>query len=326
MQTEKFDFIINRLSGTVLHTGEEGIRTGLNETFGDKIGNILFVDGKDVAATVKAWVAENAGKGRGMVIGGGDGTVLTAAIEILGRTDINLGVLPMGTHNLFARQLGFAADFRKASAQYKNSEPASIDVGTVNGMHFLVGLMIDRNCVNFYGAREDLRIKKRMPALKKLFNMLAGGLFGRRQNLAVTTTPDKTEDVNARIFFVMNNQLEPRPMFAKPKDPEDNPGLAKNAVENLLARGNHNDGVMALYALKAGPVSTFTIAASLVKGTWTGANSVKTVVAPEMTIAPKGDKANDKLTVILDGEFRDTQYPLNVKIIPSGLRVFKPAA
>ena len=105
--TPKTDFIINRRAGTVLRVGEDGIRRAIIENFdADKIGEIRFVDGGEISSTVKAWAKAHAGEGRGLIIGGGDGSVLTAATEILGRDDIILGVLPFGTQNLFSRRLG----------------------------------------------------------------------------------------------------------------------------------------------------------------------------------------------------------------------------
>src|SRR3954462_633837 len=96
---ESFDFIVNRRGGTVLKTGEDKVREEILSRFGKKAGTFTYVEGGDVATSVKDWVRQNAGKNRGLVIGGGDGTVMTAAEQVLGRSDVTLGILPLGTQN-----------------------------------------------------------------------------------------------------------------------------------------------------------------------------------------------------------------------------------
>lgn len=323
---DKFDFLINRLSGTVLRLGEEAVKAGLRDTFGERIGYISFIDGKDVATSTKNWVAAHAGSSRALVIGGGDGTVLAAAGEIIGRQDVMLGVLPLGTHNLFARQLGFAADFRKAAAQYADSAPADIDVGTVNGKYFLCGLMIDKNSVKFYAAREDMRIGKHFRAWRKLGAVFTGVAFGRKNKLVIT--PPQTEgapqgqvtEVSGRLFFVMDNKMNPRPLFAR----RDNDSKMMSAVENLLDKDTHEDGLMSLYAVRGGVASAVSMLPSAVRGTWHEHADIALHAAPAMNIMQKTAKPGDRTTIILDGESVETTYPLRVRSIPAGLRVYRP--
>ena len=48
-----------------------------------------------------------------VVVGGGDGTVATAAGKLIGRTDKALGILPLGTLNLYAKDLGIPLPSRR---------------------------------------------------------------------------------------------------------------------------------------------------------------------------------------------------------------------
>lgn len=70
-----------------------------------------------------------------VVVGGGDGTVLTAILAGLGSA-LPLGLLPLGTINLFARDLGLPRDPVAAAAALATAEPAEIDLAEVNGMPF----------------------------------------------------------------------------------------------------------------------------------------------------------------------------------------------
>jgi diacylglycerol kinase family enzyme len=315
--TEKFDFIINRRSGTVLRVGEDAIRQGLAEVYGEKAGTICFVEGGGVASSVKEWVQRSDRQGRGLIIGGGDGTVLTAAAEVLGRDDISLGVLPMGTHNLFARQLGFEADFRKAAAQYKNSSVCEVDVGQVNGLYFLCGLMIDQNSVGFYQAREDVRDKKRWTAAKKIMSTASGILFRRKKTLDVSGQEHK-----ARVFAVTNNKLSPR-AYDKNRAAV-NPDKTMAVIENMFYKADQGDGLLAFYAFSGGPLQTAAMLRRAWSGTWADHKSVKVQTATEFSIKfPKSD--GKEYTIVLDGEIMKTRLPLDIKIIPKGLRVYRPS-
>jgi diacylglycerol kinase family enzyme len=71
-----------------------------------------------------------------IVAGGGDGTVSTVGASLVGR-DIALGVLPLGTLNHFAKDLGLPLELEAAVEVVLRGRPARIDVGEVNGRIFV---------------------------------------------------------------------------------------------------------------------------------------------------------------------------------------------
>ena len=71
-----------------------------------------------------------------VIIGGGDGTVSAVAREFE-NTGRVLGVMPFGTGNAFARDLGIPADFQIAAEVIANGRTAQVDVGVANGKRFL---------------------------------------------------------------------------------------------------------------------------------------------------------------------------------------------
>jgi diacylglycerol kinase family enzyme len=71
-----------------------------------------------------------------VVAGGGDGTVNTVAAAVAG-TDKRLGVLPLGTLNHFARDLGLPLDLAGAVAVIAAGHTVSVDVGRVNHSVFI---------------------------------------------------------------------------------------------------------------------------------------------------------------------------------------------
>lgn len=71
-----------------------------------------------------------------LLVCGGDGTVLSLAEKLFG-TETALGVIPMGTINLLARDLGLAMDGARAAQQLAGGVVEEMDVGCVNDRIFL---------------------------------------------------------------------------------------------------------------------------------------------------------------------------------------------
>ena len=74
--------------------------------------------------------------GDGVVVGGGDGTLATAA-EIMMQADRTLGVLPLGTMNLLAKDLGLPLELEAAIAALAHGRVRRMDVAEVNSRLFL---------------------------------------------------------------------------------------------------------------------------------------------------------------------------------------------
>lgn len=72
-----------------------------------------------------------------LIVGGGDGTVLSAVSALQGKP-LPLGILPLGTFNTLARDLGLPAAWEEAvDALTRRAAIREIDVARVNGRPFL---------------------------------------------------------------------------------------------------------------------------------------------------------------------------------------------
>ena len=97
-----------------------------------------------------------------VVVLGGDGTVNGAVNGIIqsGAT-LPLGIIPCGTGNEMVRSLGIPKDPEKAIAVLRRGRECTIDVGTVNGRHFL----------HVFGLGADVQVVKMVNTLRARYRL-----------------------------------------------------------------------------------------------------------------------------------------------------------
>ncbi|MFL5183284.1 MAG: diacylglycerol/lipid kinase family protein, partial [Microvirga sp.] len=78
---------------------------------------------------------EASAEARPVIVAGGDGSV-SAAVQRFAGTGIPLGVLPFGTYNLLARDLGMSTDVEEAVRQLAAADERRIDLGQVGRRRF----------------------------------------------------------------------------------------------------------------------------------------------------------------------------------------------
>lgn len=135
--------------------------------------DVHMLTGREIAPAIKA-AARTQDR---IVIAGGDGTVSTAVQALIGaKTDTGAGtrtktdtdtktelaLLPLGTLNHLARDLGIPADLEAAAAIAAKGRAIRIDVGEVNGHRF-----VNNASIGLYPAmvreREGLRARNGWP-------------------------------------------------------------------------------------------------------------------------------------------------------------------
>jgi diacylglycerol kinase family enzyme len=91
-----------------------------------------------------------------VISSGGDGTVTACAAGVAG-SGVPLGVLPSGTGNLLARNLGLPLDLNEALAVALTGTERWLDVGVANGRPFVVLAGIGFDAEMLAGASEELK-------------------------------------------------------------------------------------------------------------------------------------------------------------------------
>jgi diacylglycerol kinase family enzyme len=234
-----------------------------------------------------------------LVAGGGDGTINTAAQILLGR-EVRLGVLPLGTLNHFAKDLGIPIDLDAAAQVVLDGTICRVDTGEVNGRVFL-----NNSSLGVYPAIVRLRERYRASGLGKWIAALWATLVVLRRNpfLAVRITAEGEAIVRRTPFlFVGNNEYRMA-------------GLQAGSRESLTSRH------LALYVLNAAE------RVGLLRLSWEilfrGAEQVQEIdllTVQEATVETR----RRRLQVALDGEVIVLESPLEFRIRPSSLMVHVP--
>src|SRR5260221_2025119 len=94
------------------------------------------------ARALAAWAVENGF--RTVVAAGGDGTI-NEVVNGLAGSEVALGVLPVGTMNVFAAELGLPGDLRRAWQVVRAGRTRKIDLARANEQYFvqLAGVGLD---------------------------------------------------------------------------------------------------------------------------------------------------------------------------------------
>jgi diacylglycerol kinase family enzyme len=106
--------ILNERSGTLLRDGAEEQKAALVEVFARHRvdATVQIAPGEAIIDGIRRAVEEGDDV---IVAGGGDGT-LSAAANVLASADLPLGILPFGTLNHFAKDLGVPLELEAAVA------------------------------------------------------------------------------------------------------------------------------------------------------------------------------------------------------------------
>jgi diacylglycerol kinase family enzyme len=237
-----------------------------------------------------------------VVAAGGDGTVSSVAGELV-ETHVPLGVLPLGTLNHFAKDLGLPLDLEKAVAVILNGRRTPVDVGDVNGRDFInnssIGIypdiVVEREALRAHGHRKWIA-----------FVIATGRVLRRFPGVVVRVSSDQeTETFRTPFLFVANNEYQ---------------------VEGIrLGRRTRLDqGKLYAYVAprqRARDLPKLAVAAVL--GRVTRNPSLRAFATSELEVDTPGRRV---LRVALDGEVIYMPTPLRYRVRHDALEVMAPEA
>jgi YegS/Rv2252/BmrU family lipid kinase len=244
--------------------------------------------------------AATAEKFDAVIAGGGDGTISAVAAALVSG-DTPLGVLPLGTLNHFAKDLGIPLDLAAAANVIAANNSRLIDLARVNDRIFINNSSLGvyaRAIVDRDATRSRLRLSKwPAMALAALKTFLRAPLIHVRVNAEGTV-----EQLKSPLIFVGNNRY-------------------RLDLLNVGARDRLDEGLLSLYFARA--QSRW----GMLKLLFNGAlgrlqqdRDFETLYPREVWMKTR----RTRLHVAADGEVLRMNAPLHYEILPRALRVFVP--
>jgi YegS/Rv2252/BmrU family lipid kinase len=259
--------------------------------------DIKLVDGPDIADL------SHAAAGRGdplLIVGGGDGSVSAAAGQLAG-SGTRLGILPLGTLNHFARDLGIPLDIAEAAACIAGGNERAVDVAEVNGRTFinnavigLYPLMVVHREWQQHRLGRSKRLAMVVASLRTMRNFHAWRLR--------LSADGGEEQLDTPLLFVGNNAYQ----LALP---------AAGSRESL------EDGRLTVLVMRSKSLPGFLFAAArALIGLQRDDDMVDLGGVTELKV----DSGRRQLTLGIDGETIQLETPLLFRIRPGALRVIAP--
>ena len=188
--------LINRDGGTARAKGD-ALAAELRAAF-DAAGvpiDLRLLPGRDIAAAARALRNEPLA-----VVGGGDGTLGTAAGELT-QGGAALGILPVGTRNHLAQALAIPLDLPGAANLIAQRPLRRIDLARVNGRAF-----VNNAAVGFYPDLVREREKRDLPKLLATVPATFAVLKRFRHHRLRLSMTDEEQRVATPLLFVGNNR------------------------------------------------------------------------------------------------------------------------
>jgi diacylglycerol kinase family enzyme len=297
--------LMNAGAGAFNQALAEDVESALSAAFAGHgvAAEINFVEGNGLEAAAEAALARaQSGEIDAVVVGGGDGSIRTVA-SVLADSGVPLGVLPLGTLNHFAKDLGIPLQVETAATAIAAGHTRAVDLAEVNGETFInnssIGIypymVIDRE-----RRRAAHKLAKWMAMVPAFFRMLRH--FPRRR--LHISAQGFARPYRTPCLFVGNNEYG-------------------TELFTFGQRQRLDAGELWFYVVKPRtPLEFFLMVCRMCFGRMDQARDLDTFQLGEAEIGAK----TSRLPVALDGEVKIMHTPLRYRARPRALRVIVPDA
>ena len=243
------------------------------------------------------------GPAQTVVAAGGDGTITAVAAGLVG-SDKSMAILPLGTVNALAKDLGIPLALEAAVAALAHSQVQRIDVGEVNGKIFLHKVVIGL-IPGMAAGREHIRGRydaaAKLGFMRYFFRRIARS---RRIAIAISADGGPTRVERVQALAVASNAYD-------------------EGFGQFFHRQSLDRGTMTLYVLKHFTVRDFLrLTSGMLIGRWQRDEALDVTSVGTVTIASH----KSLLKVMFDGEVMSLNTPLEFRIRPLALAVMVPQA
>jgi diacylglycerol kinase family enzyme len=245
------------------------------------------------------WIARVAGDHDVIAAAGGDGTVSAVAAGVA-RANKTLAVIPTGTLNHFARDMGIPTELAAAVELLRTGVPGAVDMGVVNDQFFLNNVSIGSYPRMVY-EREALEQRGRSRRIAGI--VAVSKTWWHLRSVTASITSDGSEFIRHSPFIVIGNGSYVLSGFA------------------LGKRDNISDRRLSLYvAPRLGRLGAMSIPMRALLGRLERYEQFEALSASEITIAFR----HHRVFAGIDGEVRELESPLRFTVKPGALQVVVP--
>jgi len=298
--------IVNRSGGTAKRLGRTALATAIErglERAGRADAEVAYLSGPDLADGL----GDRIDGADEVWVGGGDGTVRAVAAQLLD-TGVPLGIIPLGTMNLLANDLGLPRTIDAAIDALAAGETEAIDVGVMGHAADPEGdIFLNKSALGLYPEMVIDRERRRRlfghgkwPAMARA----TWRALKRNRTLQVDLVHDgERRRLTTPALVVSNNPYEFRPgrLFTKP---------------------DLSSGELTVYvSLTRRPIGLALQFASLFTGRLTRDSELEIIHTRELEIAFRRSRP-----VANDGEVEVVRAPVRYSLRPRALTVRRPPA
>ncbi len=262
---------------------------------------VVSPTGEATATLLAAALRRDGSKFDRVVVLGGDGTINGAVNGIIqSGSALPLGIIPCGTGNEMVRSLGIPKDPEKAIAVLRRGRECAIDVGVVNGRHFL----------HIFGLGADVQVVKMVNTLRARYRLAR----------------------NRSVYYVaalalLSSGFDPFEVEIRVGDQVYSGGATMIAAANGRMYGERlqalpapslSDGLLDLYLLQELGGRRFRKTARLLRRLPVPELSVQRCAEATITLDQKREAQ-------VDGSLLDASQVFTLSILPRRIRVIHPA-
>jgi diacylglycerol kinase family enzyme len=241
---------------------------------------------EDLSETIKKCIL----KYNTIIVGGGDGTIRTAAHHCA-HTSIVLGVLPLGTLNHFAKELGLPISVDELVASLLKHQTSKIDLAKVNDLIF-----INNSSIGFYPKFADTR-EQYSKYYNKWLSYIPGFIQSLKRHKSFNITiKSKNLDLSLHTSFLMISN-----------------NVYTYEFPITIKRESFQKELLGLYYFKHGKIRIF----KLIKSLFSNKN-VFEINQSEYPIEIQF-RHEKEITISLDGETTKVKTPLHYETLPGSL-------
>jgi diacylglycerol kinase family enzyme len=297
-------FIINAASGRHAPeaTGpliEEALRSA------GRSGELLFTHAGELEKVARRAAVTAAARRSALVAVGGDGTI-NAVAQAAHAQGCNLGVVPMGTFNYFARSHGIPTEAAEAALALFRFEPVPVQVAQINERVFLVNASLGLY-PELLQDREAYKVRFGRSRVVAFSAALATLLGAHRQLKLRIELGAGAREVTTPTLFVGNNRLQLERVGL-----QEAPALDEGCIAAVMLRPIGN--LAMLWLTLRGAIGTLGSAAD-----------VESFRFHRMVVRPRLLRSGSMVKVAYDGEIGRLAAPLEFRVSPKPLYILKPA-